>query len=367
MSPAVAAERIGVKADRLASWESGELRPTIKQLRTVANVYRQPFAAFYLATPPDIFAPPVHDYRRIARDDENRLSPELLQDLRLAMDRREILLELGGAREDDTGLLGVQPKLHRDPEGLGEEIRNKLGITPEIQRSWMDPEGREAFNRWRESIESLSVLVFQATEVGLDEMRGYSIAEYPLPIIVVNRKDTYTGRTFSMLHELTHVLLRSSGVCDLEVRYDRPTQEQKTEIYCNRVAGAALVPESWLTSSPIVQSHTGSDWSEEDLVTLGRQFGVSREVVLRRFLILGLTTNEFYEQRRKHYMEQYRRRAKEGFVAPSTNAVSAAGKPYVRAVLEAYFGDRITSSDASDYLGVRLKHIPAISQYVGLG
>jgi hypothetical protein len=44
--------------------------------------------------------------------------------------------------------------------------------------------------------------------------------------------------------------------------------------------------------------------------------------------------------------------------------VSSLGVPYVRAVLDALHSDRITLSDVSDYLGVRVKHLPKIETFV---
>jgi hypothetical protein len=41
-------------------------------------------------------------------------------------------------------------------------------------------------------------------------------------------------------------------------------------------------------------------------------------------------------------------------------AVRDVGKPFARLVVDAYRSDAITGSDLSEYLGVRLKHLPAI-------
>ncbi|WP_080635030.1 helix-turn-helix domain-containing protein [Teredinibacter turnerae] len=43
----VAAKKIGVSDERLKNWEEGEGLPTVKQLRSIANSYKQSFAAFF--------------------------------------------------------------------------------------------------------------------------------------------------------------------------------------------------------------------------------------------------------------------------------------------------------------------------------
>ena len=41
-------------------------------------------------------------------------------------------------------------------------------------------------------------------------------------------------------------------------------------------------------------------------------------------------------------------------------AVRTLGQPFIRLILDAYYNDRITTSDLSEYIGVRIKHIPDI-------
>src|SRR5688572_14191127 len=89
-----AAQKIGVSVERLRQWESGARRPTITQLRKIAAVYRQSFAAFFLPTAPPVFRPPLHDYRRLPSETLTEVPSALLQDIRLALDRRAILMEL---------------------------------------------------------------------------------------------------------------------------------------------------------------------------------------------------------------------------------------------------------------------------------
>jgi len=327
----------------------------------VARVYRQSFAAFYLPTRPPLFKPPVTDYRLLPGSHAKAMSSEVAFDVRQSLDRRSISLELYSDLHEAPPEFTSRADLSQDPEAIAVQTREQLGITIGRQREWRDP--RVAFNSWRAAIERLGVLVFQAVGIALDEMRGYSIAQFPLPIVVVNRKDSPAGRIFSLLHEYAHLLLRSSGICDLEIA-PRPTSaEQKTEVFCNFVAGATAVPRAELLMHPVVRQHRGKSWADEDILEMARFFCVSREVVVRRLLILGLTTESFYTEKRQIFQKEYaEREIAEGFVPPSTNIVSAAGKPFVRLVLNSFNSDLITSSDVSDYLGVKLSHLDKIAE-----
>lgn len=161
--------------------------------------------------------------------------------------------------------------------------------------------------------------------------------------------------------------LRSSGVCDLDIRPDRSKADQRIEVFCNHVAGAALVPKRSLLSSAVVRSHGGGPtWADDELRALAKEYGVSREVVLRRMLILDRTGQAFYDHKRRQFEGEYERREREkGFLPPAIDVVSSAGRPFVSLVLHAFNDERITSSDVSDFLGVGLKHLDLMSELVG--
>ncbi|SRR6266542_3279774 len=91
-SAGVAADRLKVPVDRLEAWERGEARPSLAQLRKVAQLYRRPLAAFYLPKPPAA-EEPVHDFRRMHGQVAGRSSPDLLLAIRRCRERREIVLD----------------------------------------------------------------------------------------------------------------------------------------------------------------------------------------------------------------------------------------------------------------------------------
>ncbi|MCD4728710.1 MAG: ImmA/IrrE family metallo-endopeptidase [Pirellulales bacterium] len=364
MSLQDAATRLHISEERLKSWESGQTVPTVKQLRKIAASYRQTFAAFYLSEPPPVFLAPMKDYRTLAIGGSGEMSFDLSVNVRDSLDRRTVFLEMLDDAKRSPKNFELQTTLHRNPELVGSEIRNAVELKDSNLPGWQN--SRIALNWWRERIEAQGVLVFQSKIVQLTEMRGYSIAEFPVPVIVVNRKDAYAGRLFTLLHEFTHLMLRRSGLCDLEISSNRPRVEQRVEVFCNHVAGAALVPKTQLLDEVIVRSHKGAEWGDDELGELARDFGVSREVLLRRLLILGLTTQSFYVARRKHFLSEYENRTqKEGFVPPPTDVLSTSGKTYLSAIMDAYDNDRITSSDVSDYIGLKLKHLDTIAEMVG--
>jgi Zn-dependent peptidase ImmA (M78 family) len=109
------------------------------------------------------------------------------------------------------------------------------------------------------------------------------------------------------------------------------------------------------------------EWKDETVGALAGEFAVSREVLLRRLLILGKTTEAFYERKRAEYLAQYAERAAGGredggYAPPFRVVLRDNGRRYTGLVLQALERERITSADVSDYLGVRLKHLDDIAQ-----
>jgi Zn-dependent peptidase ImmA (M78 family) len=129
-----------------------------------------------------------------------------------------------------------------------------------------------------------------------------------------------------------------------------------------------LVPKNFLLVEDLVQKKEGDpNWDDGDIITLSKKYSVSREVLLRRLLILGRTTPDFYKVKRRQFKEEYKRlpeKRSEGFVPPYRKALSNAGPAFTRLVLNSYYQENITSSDLSDFLGVKLKHMGQIEREV---
>jgi Zn-dependent peptidase ImmA (M78 family)/DNA-binding XRE family transcriptional regulator len=362
-----AAKKLGVQPRRLAEWEEeeGRLRPTVGQLRKAANVYKRALAVFFLPEPPAQPAP-LHDFRRLPADTPARLSPELLLEMRRARRRRAVALEILTDLDRPVPELPLRFTLNEDPEEVATRARTWLGVALDEQARWAG--AYEPLNAWLAAFEARDILVFQTGDVPLEEMRGFSLNERRLPVIVLNAKDAPRGRVFTLMHEFTHLMLSQGGVCDpLRVRHQARTPDERVEVYCNRTAGAILVPHDALAGHPLVVSVRGPrEWADGPLQQLADQFAVSREVILRRLLILGRTTDHFYERKREEYLAQYRvleaqARDREGFAPLFRVVVRDNGRAYTRLVLEAFDREQITPADVSDYLGIRLKHLENIA------
>lgn len=364
-----AARKLNTKSARLIAWEAGEAQPSMPQLRKLATAFRRPISYFFLPRPVEEPSIP-HDFRRLPDARDRQYSPALLHEIRTAYRRRRFALDLASelgafpARFDGLGTASA----NEDAESVAQRMRALIGVESPHRKSWSDP--RAAYRGWRGMIEDLGVLVFQAVNVDIDQMLGFSLAYTELPVIAVNRKLAPNGRVFTMLHEFVHLLLGAGGVCDIDDSLPRRPREQRIEIFCNRVAGAALVPRSALLAHPLVAPARPRmrDWEDSILVALARHFGASEEVVVRRLLISGRTSEAFYARKRVEYQARVANRS--GQVSGQNfrrnmpqEAVSNLSS-FARLVLDGYHADMLSLAETSRHLGVRAEKVAAVDDLV---
>jgi Zn-dependent peptidase ImmA (M78 family) len=354
--------------ERLEAWEAGYDAPTVAQLRKIAEVYRRPLAVFFLPEPPRDFMA-MHDFRRVPGAEAGRWSPNLHSAVIRAGEQREALRELAEILGEDPSPV-PEVEISKDPEVLAGRIRDLIGVPLAEQIEWRRPD--VALRTWIAAVEATGVLVLQTQKVDVDEMRGFALSDDSVAVIVLNGGDSRRGRIFTLIHEFVHVVLHSSGVCDLFPVERATSKADRTEVFCNQVAASVLLPEGEFLADRLVADRDGDDWDDMLLRQLGDRYGVSREVILRRLLTLGKTTFDFYRQKRQEFIDEYqeikerKRAGKKPKIPFYRLKVRDLGRPYVELALDAYRGRAISTSEAADYLDVPVKGIEKIELEVGL-
>ena len=366
----LAARRLSVKPDQIEKWESGDLDPTITQLRNMAKLYRRPLAVLLLPEAPKDFDA-LRDFRRTGSEGPPAWSPALHSEFKRALSQREVLLELAElapATVTDPGSFSLT--LATDAEAASQEIRRLVGMDDWPSSVLRDQ--RKALRAAVEAVERLGVLVLQTRDVPISEMRGFSISEWPYPVIVLNGSDWPRPRLFTLLHELMHLALHDGGVCDLhERRATNRTDSDRIEHYCNQVAAAVLIPKSSLERN--LQNFSLSNLNTKDLYELSQLYPASSEVMLLRLIGLGKVTWESYRRLKPELDEIYadrraeeKTRQRERDSGPSYYIVKVRnlGQGYVQSVLDAFYARAITSFDVTDYLDIKYDQLPKLQEAV---
>jgi len=359
------APRLQVKEERLAAWESGERRPTFRQVEKLAAFLRRPLSVFFLPRPPQL-APLAADYRRLPGIQPGHESPELRLALRQMLGRRENALNLMGELGEAVPEFSLRAHLNERAADVGARMREATGIDPLSQLDWAD-EWR-AWDAWRTAAERLGVLVFQFPKVALEEVRGLALLRMPLPVIAINSKEIPGAKGYTIFHELAHLMLAAGNEEKPALREDRtPTEWAKVERFAEIAASHALVPEATLSTviGNLRLRHT--TWDIQDVRRIAKAFRITPLAMATRLRESEYMSWTRYNQWRADwdgYVATLPAR-RGGFASPAEKAVSRAGRPFTQLVLEALSANRLTAVDAARYLDLRFEHFENLKTHLG--
>ncbi len=353
----LAAEKTKIAKEKIIAFEQGEEVPTKAQLVKLAHAYKRPWVLFLM---PEV---PKHTQKkpkwRTLPEVVNSLSAKSLVAIRRAEDLRDIYSELSNGTQ--SLLINKKYDTHNSPERAAELLREIVGISVSQQIEW---EENEAFDRWRSAIERQGVMVLQGP-LDVKEVRAFSIVESTPFVIFVSNEDTVNAKTFSLIHELAHILIRDSSLCNMSDFSD--FHARRAETFCNQVAGSFLVPASDLINNPLVNGQYKDEWDDQTLGALARkQFKVSKEVVLRRLVTLKLASQKFYEEKKDEWAKIPPKKPfginKDGEARVIKTSVNANGYAMTGVVLENLSRGTLTLAKASDYLKLKPKYFSKLER-----
>jgi Zn-dependent peptidase ImmA (M78 family) len=336
--------------------ESGTRPPTLRQVQELSRFYHRPLSVFFLAAPPQV-PPPAAEYRRLPGVVPGQESPELRLAVRRMSSRRENALNLMEELGEPVTPFSLSARLDEAPEVVGARLRVALGIDVPIQLDW--PNEWRALNAWRAAVESLGVLVFQFSKVALAEARGISLLHFPLPVVGVNSKEQPEPKSYTLIHELVHVMLAAGHEELPALKGRRDTAEwEVVERFAESAASHTLVPEDALAAVVRAERLPQSNWDIGDVRKLARRFKISPLAMATRLRASGYFAWSHYQSWRRGWdawVASLPLRSG-GFANPVGQALARNGRPYIQLVLEALGSNRITTVDAARYLDLKAEH-----------
>ena len=224
---------------------------------------------------------PLRDFRTLDGRGRTLETPRLALETRRAYQRREAALELAQLIGEEPTPFDLSASVTDDPVLVARSLRALLGVTLDVQFDWADQ--YVALNAWKSAAERAGGFVFQTENLPISEARGFSVALFPLPVVALNSKESPKGRIFTHMHELAHIALRASGVCDLHDDSKSKRESDRVEVFCNRVAGATLLPSESLDSTLVaLELSDEREWLETSLRRLADRYSISTDAALRR-------------------------------------------------------------------------------------
>ena len=361
IDPVLLAERF----PQLPAWESGERKPTLKQLEAFAKATHTAIGYYFGGGPPDEPVP-ISDFRTIANTPVSKPSGDLLDTVYLCQNRQYWYEEFM-RMEGEPPLPFVGSATLADPvEQVAADIRETLGFSLEERRqiaTWT-----EALRRFIEQADAAGILVMVSGVVGnnsrrrLDptEFRGFALADPLAPVVFVNGADSKAAQMFTLAHELAHIWLGETGLSDSEARQ---APSHRTERWCNEVAAELLVPLAVLRE----EHRRGADLRRE-LDRLARRFKVSTLVILRRIRDAGYLTSDEYQEAYGGELERLREIAASGGRGNFYLTLGArVSKRFARAIVVSTLEGHSSFKDAFHLLGFRkLRTLKRLAESLGI-
>lgn len=330
------AKRLNVKPAQVAAWEAGDAAPTLRQLQMAARTLGRTAASFLIAPPATSGVPETVDFRG---GSQGGLSHAAVRELRRLETYRDYFLDL--PRYDDLAFT-LRAFSWETVGERASDLRTLLGIASDV------PSAR-TLAEWIRAVESLGILVFQATGIEIQEFRGVSVFHEPFPIILLNGADSDNGRIFSLFHEVAHLANRSSGLCD-------NTESASQEVLANRFSAEFLMPARAI--GPIIEARPRDGWVH----AVSKRFGASTLAAGIRLHNLGLIEDDELEAVREDSLEAWRKHRRElkdkpGFVPHWRLRQRDLSTTYLEAVFDALDEARIDYVDATYMLNAKLPTI----------
>lgn len=344
-------ERTKINSKRLNQLELGEKKPTLEELKSFSKAYKRTIATLLLHEAPKEKPLPI-DRRTIDSNDIGHFHEKSIMAVRKSRALAKSFIALRQEMNFEFPKFNLQSSISENPQEVALKIRHLLKLDELIGFDDIN----FALEGYIEKVESLGVAVFQLS-LTQDGLRGFSITDDVVPIIGIKRGGEQAhSKTFTLFHELGHILLNEGAICDMSSHTDI-----NIEKWCNAFAAEVLVPTSEFLRMDIVMDHQRQNrksWAKNDLVELANHFHVGPLAILRKLLDNGLTTKSFYIEKHQAWNKPTFGRTKEPKGREMhKESFKERGRTYVSLAFKAYDQNRIGMKDLSDFLGLRFSYI----------
>lgn len=270
-------DKVNISKQAISKYEKGLMLPNSVLLIQFTNVLKRK---------PDYFFRPFQttldkvDFRK-----KSRLSGKRLAALKaIIADKLERYLEL-------ESILGIDEVFKNPIENI--KIKNFEDVENAVKQLLIEWNlGDNPMPNIIELLENKHIKVIEIDGEKYQDFDGLSAyVNDKIPVIVINQQHDIIRKRFTILHELGHLLLSIP---------DEATQKEK-ESYCNRFAGAMLIPKSQ------IQQELGLKRTRvaiQELIELKEYYGISIAALVYRANDLGIISdykaNQFWKQRNQN-------------------------------------------------------------------
>ena len=227
-------------ADKLTAVELGDKEPSRSLLLRMSKQYHLPLLTFYLDKPP-IIGDRGEDFRTLPDNFEEieDINVDLLiRDIKARQSTiRETLIDAD--EEKHLDFIG-QHKIEDGISNVVQTLHNIFNVNLEEYRNQINH--KEAFRYLRQKVESQGIFVLLKGNLGsyhsnipITVFRGFALADAIAPFIVINDQDAESAWSFTLIHEMVHLILGQTGISGLYF-------DNVIEKFCNDAASEFILP-----------------------------------------------------------------------------------------------------------------------------
>lgn len=359
-----AARELDITPNTIIELESPSVHSISKTLlNRISRLYKRSEMVLFLPEPPTQDAIPT-DYRRLPNE-QTAIGPDTANSLREAKRYQDILSDLSDEPGKGSAFNGVHADYTQDPATVGSKIRDLINVNFSEQSSWRD--SGYAFRTWRGKVQELGIGVYLG-DFPRTEARGFSLWHpEKVPMIVVTKNEAPVAQSFTLFHELAHIVLRSDAMC---IENEDDSLLGRVETWCNRVAAATLIPESDLRNVLMQWGKLSiQEWTASELSQFANPFKVSRHAIAIRLESIGLAYQGYYNRIKNQltYDEPRPRRrsatSNKGFKRDTPRErLAEVGFLTANTILEACRSSILSTIETANLLGVKPSKFERLSK-----
>ena len=209
-------------------------------------------------------------------------------------------------------------------------------------RTWLGVNDSFDFSKWKELLENKGVFIFLTSKyagwshIERDLLRGMTIFHKKLPIIIINDSDAKKAQSFTLFHELGHLLRKESAIDDWD------EHNLDIERWCNEFAGNVLMP------SDLFSRLTKKIDDLDQIKKIADKFKVSPYACLVRLRQLEKISQSIYIDFKKQLVEEFvnlQKKLKASKGGPPRNRAKEVynqyGHIYTSTLFQAYYNQEI--------------------------
>lgn len=292
--------------EKLTSYESGSKTPSRSLILRMSNKYRQPLLTFYLERPPRI-GDRGEDFRNLpdllAEEIDSNVDV-LIRDIKA---RQSIVREALIAEQDEARIDFIGKHSQKDgQEQIVKTIKEILNF--DLSEFRTQTSFKEAFRYLRRQAEAAGIFVLLKGNLGshhsnidVTSFRGFVLSDEVAPFIVINDLDAESAWSFTLIHEMAHLLFGDTGVSGMNVKLQK-------EQFCNNVASEFILPEEDFKTFQL--SSLNFDTLKAEISSYSKKTNVSNSHVAYRLLRRGTIERSLWRRLNDFYRNEWMKRRK---------------------------------------------------------